>query len=180
MCYIEIIAERSVKMKELLTKILTEARRWWHFQFADTDDRLCWLIARENIVAGEDSKGRRVYVEFLRWRGITVVFILDENLQVLFFFQFVDYTKHYQRDGDRGYFFKKDGNFGDERYYFDRDEINRAWKRVLKETHERTLISPFEEYSDFRKREPKTVATVCVSKREFFKPFASERSVIGL
>ena len=167
-------------MKELLTKIWTEARRWWYFQFADTDDRLCWLIARENIVAGEDSKGRRVYAEFLRWRGISVVFILDENLQVLLFFMFADYNKHYQRDGDRGYFFRKDGNFGDERYYFERSEINQAWMRVLNETYERTLISPFEEYSDFRKREPKTVATICVSKREFFKSFASERSAIGL
>lgn len=167
-------------MKELLTKIWTEARRWWYFQFADTDERLYWLIARENIVAGEDSKGRRVYVEFLRWCGITMVFILDENLQVLFVFNFFDYEKFYQRDGDRGYFFKKDGNFGDERYYFERSEINQAWYRVMNEIHKRTLISPFEEYSDFRKREPNTVATICVSKREFFKPFTSERSVLGL
>lgn len=167
-------------MKELLTKICREARQFWYYQFADTDDRLCWLIARENIVAGEDSKGHRVYAEFLRWRGLTSVFILDENLRVILTFEFVDYNKHYQREGDRGYFFKKDGNFGDERYYFERSEINHAWKQVLKETHKRTLISPFEDYSDFKKREPNTVSVVCVSEQEFFKPFASERSAIGL
>ena len=55
-CYDQSISQRSVKMKELLAKIWREARQFWYYQFADTDDRLCWLIARENIVAGEDSE----------------------------------------------------------------------------------------------------------------------------